>query len=166
MKRTYRFGMLCVLIALGMLAACGGGGGGGGAAAAPTKAVITLSSSGTLAPGTQIGAIEATINLPADVTAPQAVPLMSLVTSTDVVNAAGSAAGAEFVYAVYSATTVTVDVAKSTGFSTGDFAQVTCDIVSGHRPAAKDFSMGDVTVKDLGGATIPGITVTYTAVMQ
>jgi hypothetical protein len=168
MKKTILTGLMMTLV---FLSACGGGGGGGGNAPAVqySKAVLTLSSSGT---GT-INGIVATVNLPAGVTVKASPsPVNSSVLDTDpgVVVASGPAAGANYVLATYVTTTtssqVRIQVVSSGGFLAGEFAVVNCNIAAGYNPAAADFTITNQKAVDLGGASMPGITFGLTSLMQ
>jgi hypothetical protein len=175
MKMTTLSGLLITCFILVSLVACGGGGG-GSSPAQPTKAVITLSMTGSLPTGTLIYGTQATVNLPAGVTA-KASPSSSnpqvMVTDAGVVSASGQAAGAESVLATYltSSTTpathkVALHMAKSVGFSVGEFAVVNCDIAAGSFPAAVDFTVTDFTTFDSNGLTISGLAAGLTAAIQ
>ncbi len=175
MKKTSVFVRLMLITGLAAMIGCGGGDG-GDAAPPPTKAIVTLSTTGTLPSGVQIGGIQAKINLPAGVTAKASPSVLNnavLFTDTGVVVATGSATGAEFVTGVYSTGTTTVTyavslgVSKNSGFSTGEFAQVTCEIAVGSAPSASDFSISDVTIKEQTTlATITGLTPEFTVTFQ
>ncbi|MGC1453981.1 MAG: hypothetical protein WA946_02165 [Nitrospirota bacterium] len=177
MKMTTLFGLLITCFILVSLVACGGGGGGGGSAPAQsTKAVITLSMAGTLPAGALVYGTQATVNLPAGVTvkaSPSSANPQVMVTDTGVVSASGQAANAETVLATYLASSTTAStskvalyVAKSGGFSVGEFALVNCDITAGHFPAAADFTVTDFKTFDSNGLTISGLTAGLTATIQ
>ena len=173
MKRISVTGLLVLICILVSLAACGGGGGGGGGSTtpAPTQAVLTLSTSGT---GT-IAGIEVTVNLPAGVTAKAtAAPGNPSVFVADVgvVTSAGSATGAEAAMATFVTSTTSstsklmVYVAKSSGFTTGNYAVIKCDIAAGHVPAAANFSVSDFQPVDVDGAAMTSITPGLAVVMK
>ncbi len=135
----------------------------------PTKAVLTLGTSGTLSSG-NISAIGLTITLPNGVTVKT--DANGNVDSTVVVPS-GVDAGAASVTAIYTAATTTLQgklnfLITSTnlnGFGTGEFATVTCDINSGN-PNAGDFSMSNFSnfsPYDLLFNPITGLTLGYTA---
>ena len=173
MKKNIMTGLLMMLFLLATLAACGGGGGGGAAvlpSTSNTKAILTLSTSGT---GT-ISGIEATLNLPAGVTAKASLYSQgstTYVTDPGVVTAMGAAANPDIEGGSYmpgdtpSTHKIRVVVTKLAGFGTGDFATVNCDIVSGS-PSATSFTLTDFKATDELGATILGITPGFTAVFQ
>jgi hypothetical protein len=172
MKKSTLSAFLILLFALSSLAACHGH----KSDDQPVKAVITLSTSGALPAGTLIYGARATINLPAGVTAkasPSSADPSQMVTDNGVVVAAGASVGAELVLASYTTSTTTppthsieLNVAKSDGFSTGDFVTVNCDIAAGSNPAATDFPVTDFEAVDQNGATITGLTVGMTAAIQ
>jgi hypothetical protein len=171
MKKTILSGVV-ILSVLFSLAACRSS---SSSAAQPTKAVITLSMIGTLPAGTLIYGANATVNLPAGVTAkasPSSANAQAMVTDTGVVTASGQASGAETVLASYATGTtpstykVGVYVAKSNGFLLGEFATVNCDIADGSFPAPTDFTVTDFKAVDQNGAAITGLTIGYTAAIQ
>ena len=172
MKKFTLSGFLILLFVLSALTACHGSKGND----QTTKAVITLSTSGTLPAGTLIYGAQATIHLPAGVTAkasPSSADPSKMVTDNGVVVATGTSVGAEIVLATYltstsTPTTYAVEsyIAKSSGFSTGDYMTVNCDIAAGSNPAATDFSVSDFKAVDVNGATITGLTVGWTAAIQ
>lgn len=140
---------------------------------AATRAVITLATSATGSTPLIYG-VQATVNLPAGVTVKASSSSgTAMDTDTGVVVASGQAAGAELVHASYVASSATltmgkveVFVAKSSGFSSGEFALVTCDIAAGSSPGATDFTVTDFKAVDQNGATIAGLTAGFTASMQ
>jgi hypothetical protein len=176
MKKTIQSRLLMTLFILISLTACGGGGGGGGETTPPlTKAIVTLSTAGTLPAGTQIGGIEVTVNLPAGVTAKASLysaGSSTMVTDAGVITASGTAAAGSYVSGVYLAGTaastykINMGIANANGFSTGEFAQVSCDIATGSSPTATDFSLSNATVVDLNGSTLPGLNLGYTVAFQ
>ncbi len=177
MKKTIHTSHMLMAFILTALAACGGGGGGGGGTqpVQHTKAIITLASTGSLPAGTLIYGAQATVRLPAGVTAKASPSNMNpqvLVTDTGVVTASGQAVGAASVLATYAtgstAGTYKVDVyvAKIDGFPAGEFATVNCDIAAGSYPAAANFSVTDFAATDQNGAPITGLTAGYTAELQ
>lgn len=167
-----------MLFILASLVACsgGGGGGGGGAPVQSTKAVLTLSTSGTLPAGSAISGIEVEIDLPAGVTTKASIttPNPSIMeTDNGVVTASGAAAGADFVHGAYTTgatsnthkVTVSVGTTSASGFTTGNFATVNCDIAAGSFPVSSDFHLANFTAVDLNSVPI-GLTVGYTVVFQ
>ena len=172
MKKTLWTGLLMMLLMLAVLSACGGGGGGGGAFLLPpsttnTKAVLTLSTSGT---GTTIHGVQVTVNLPSGVTAKGSLctgGTLTCPTDAGVVTVNGAAAGADLAGSSYvpSMRTITLIIASNSGFTTGDFATVNCDIVSGN-PGATSFTLSDFKAVDGLGAAIGTITPGFTAAFQ
>jgi hypothetical protein len=175
MKRTTILGLLITLFILVSLAACGGGGGNNGPVP-PTKAVIKLSMTGTLPAGTLIYGAQATVNLPAGVTAkasPSSANPQVMVADNGVVSASGQASGAETYLATYLSSSPTastykveLSVAKSSGFLVGEFATVNCDITAGYSPAATDFTVTDFKAVDQSGVEISHMAVGLTAAIQ
>jgi len=166
MKRNSITGLLIILGLLTTLAACGGGGG-GGAPVPATKAILTLSTSGT---GT-ISGIEATIHLPAGVSvkaSPYSAGSPTYVTDPGVV--VSSLTGTDVsVLASYVTTTsssqININVINLSGFGAGRFATVNCDINSGS-PGATSFSLSNFKAVDGDGAELGTITGVFTAVFQ
>lgn len=171
MRKTTLSALLTLLI-LASLAACGHHKSG---PAQPTTAILTLSTAGTNTSAV-IGGVEAEIELPAGVTAKASIPTANpsiMETDGGVVTASGAAAGATFVHGMYSSAatpnTYKVDVsvgAPANGFTAGNFATVNCDVTAGYFPANSDFHIPNYKVVDLNGATIPGLTVGFSAVIQ
>jgi hypothetical protein len=89
-------------------------------------------------------------------------------TDPGVVAASGNATGAELVIGTYSASnkTVSLSVIKSSGFSVGEFATVSCDISAGTFPTSTDFSVTNFTAFDTNGAVVTGLTATITATIN
>jgi hypothetical protein len=147
------------------LAACGGdvttGPPPAGSAPATPAAVIALSTEGTLAPGTTIGGLGVTVNLPDSVSVKRD---GSGNVDSSVVTTSGVAAGQATVIALYSAATAT-EPAKlhialasgSSGMTVGEFAMITCTVPAGDGPAAADFSLSDFAPVDTSGAAIPSL---------
>jgi hypothetical protein len=169
MIRKTHLGFLVIVIMLVSLAACSGS---SGSPTQYTRAVVSISMTGSLPAGTLIYGAQATVNLPPGVTV-KATPSASnpavLVTDTGVVSPSGQASGAEAVFATYVATSATsttnkVDlyVGKSSGFPVGEFVTLNCDISEGSFPEATDFTVTDLKAEDQNGAAITGLTVGYT----
>jgi hypothetical protein len=139
--------LLQPLLLVGFLYGCGGNNE-KPAAYLPTKATLTLFSSGT---NTTIHGIDATITLPAGVTVKST--LNPPETDAGVVSPSGSAIGS-LTTGVYTAATgtypgsVRVLIANGSGFSTGEFAKVACTIALGSWPDAGDFSISGFAVSD------------------
>jgi hypothetical protein len=137
--------LLLVVHLMFSLAGCGGGGGGNGNAA-PTKAVVKMSTQGTVPMSSTIGGVQLTLVLPAGVT----VNADSTTGKTDsgVVVASGVATGADVYWGTYTPATASADgtleikIANSqTGFDTGEFVTVTCDLAAGVVPKATEFAV-------------------------
>jgi hypothetical protein len=169
--------MLIAGIALIMVGACGGHGGSDTAATQPTTAVVKLSTSGTLATGVQLGAIDITAVLPEGVTlkaVPDTINADMLLTDDGVVTATGAAgAGTTALSGVYTAATSTTPGAvrlvlvNVPGFGIGEFCTVTADIAAGVAVTAADVvSLATFTARDESGNLITGLTATFTAVLQ
>jgi len=176
MRKNHLSGLLVMLCIPVLLVACGvGGGGSNPPVVLPTKATVTLSTTGTLPAGTKIYGIDLMVVLPTGVTAkasPSSANPAVMVTDSGVVTAIGAASGADSVLATYltSSTTPThqmeIYVTKSDGFTTGEFATVNCDITPGTYPAAADFSTPEFQAVDQNGAMISGLTLGFTAAIQ
>ena len=172
MKNRTTFGQVALVVGLLVIAGCGGGG-----TTAPPEggrtAVLTLSTAGTLPPGTPIGAIEVAVELPPGVTVsatPSLVNPSVLVADDRVV--VPTISGVLISYATYSAATsttpgmVNISLGDVTGFGTGEFAVVTCNIANASNPAAGDFSLTGLAVTDLNGTPLVGLTAGYTVVFK
>jgi len=160
-------GIAAVLTLLLALAGCGSG----GTTAAPAGskvAVLTLATSGPA--GTTMGSLEVTVVLPPGVTV-KATPSVvdPSVLLTDITVVVPSISGVVMPYAVYSAATATLPgkvniyLADATGFGTGEFAKVTCDVADSSNPSAADFSLSGFIAYDLVGAVMAGPTAGFTA---
>src|SRR5690349_19300572 len=122
------------------LTICGCAGVGKGVPAQPTMAVLTLSTQGSLPPGSAIGGIDVTVNLPPGVTAKAD---KSGGTMEGVVAASGGAQGApsaaKFTPAEGAAPArVRLVLVKPVGFGAGEFATLNLDII-GAPPRSTDF---------------------------
>lgn len=154
MKRFNLYGLLAAIILT--LAACGGGGGGGGSATSPTTdkplqsntAIITISTEGTLAEGTSLGTAGITLELPPGVTVKHDAAAGAV--EAGVIEPSGAAAGKAIVgISLYQPATeaakgrvnFSVIASDRTGFGTGEFVTVICDIAAGSSPTATDFSI-------------------------
>ena len=175
MKRIVTTGLLTALFGIISLSGCGGGGGGGSTPTPPpltqpTTAVLEISTQGTLPSGSQIGGIDVTIALPNGVTVKSATNPPE--TDSGVVVTSGVAVENSTVLSTYTAATSTstgnvrVLLANSSGFGTGEFLTIYCDIASGSTPTASDFSVSGFVVKDLNGAAISGLNAAFTAAFQ
>ena len=149
---------LAVLSAM-VLTICGCAGVGKGVPAQPSVAVLTLSTQGSLAPGSSIGGVDVTVNLPTGVTAKAD---RTSATMEGVVVASGGAQGApsaaKFTPAEGTAPArVRLVLVKPAGFGTGEFATLNLDI-SGAPPRPPDFSTSGLSVSDVNGTAITGLT--------
>jgi len=168
-----------VMAACAILTALGTGGCGGGVsttADAPggtspaPKAVITLSTNGTLSAGTAIGGLGVTVDLPDTVTVKTTA---GGTVESGVVVTSGVAAGQATVLALYSGATATapaklylVLAGGSSGMPVGEFATVTCDVKSGVKPAGSDFILNDFSAVDTSGVAIPSLTAGLSETVQ
>jgi hypothetical protein len=154
-----RFHLIICFVILGFPPGCGSGGGGNGSGA-PTNAIIHLSTQGT--PSSQpLYGVQVTLSLPAGVTV---AANASGTTNDGVVTASGAAAGASTVITGHYASsvgTVQIDVAKATGFGTGQFATVACTVTKGYSPKAADFGTSNFKAVDENGAEITGLSIAY-----
>lgn len=151
-------GLWMIMAMLLTMPACGGGGGGvTPAPAQPTTAVIKITVQGTPS-ASPINGIQATLHLPAGVSVKAT--LNAPQTDAGVVTASGNAAGADLVLGIYPAAsgTVNIYVTKTNGFIAGEFATVNCDIAPGTLPAASDFNLTGLDVRDSNGAVVSGLT--------
>jgi len=161
-------GLLMAMFGIISLSGCGSGGGDG--VTQPTTAVLKMSTQGTLPSGTQIGGIDVTITLPTGVTVKSVASPPE--TDSGVVVTSGVAAANSTVLSTYTPATssstgkVRVLLANSTGFGTGEFMTVHCDIASGSTPTASDFSVSGFVAKDLNGVAISGLNSAFTAAFQ
>jgi hypothetical protein len=169
MKKTNRTLILISFLTITLMIGCGGGGGGGNnngnGTMPPTKAVVKISTLGSPSVTPLIGA-QATLHLPAGVSVKTF--LNSTQTGTNVVVASGYAVPADLVLGVYSSAsgTVNVYVTKASGFASGEFATVNCDIASGASPIAANFSVTDLIVSDSNGNLITGLTPSIAVTFQ
>jgi len=159
MKKSPFVILLVPLVFAISLIGCGGGGGGGSSPpppATPTKAVVKLSTVGSPSATPLIG-VQAILHLPPGVTVKAG--LNAPQTDTGVIVASGSAVPEDIVFGVYSAgsRTVSVYVAKASGFTPGEFATANCDIAAGTSPTASAFSISDLLVSDGSGNLITGL---------
>ena len=168
MKRIMTTGLLMALFGIISLSGCGSGGGDG--VTQPTTAVLKISTQGTLPSGTQIGGIDITIALPTGVTVKSVTSPPE--TDSGVVVTSGVAAANSTVLSIYSPATsastgnVRVLLANSTGFGTGEFMTIHCDIASGSIPTASDFSLSGFVARDLNGVLISSLNSAFTAEFQ
>lgn len=151
---------------------CGGDGGGGTSSTTPETpgaptAVLKLSTQGTLPAGTLIGGVDVTMNLPEGVTARAD---SAGATEAGVVAASGDAQGGTAVakYTDASGSTpgqVRAAVVKAQGFTTGEFVTINCDF-TGTAPTAAGFTVAALSVTDVNGVAITGLSVTPAVQIQ
>jgi hypothetical protein len=128
----------------------------------PTSVVVKLSTVGTLSTGKKIGAIDVTLALAPGVTLKSTENPPA--TDSGVVAASGVAAANSLVAANYTAATSTlpgtvhIGLINVNGFATGEFATVNGDIAAGSAPGVSDFSVTALTVDDIDGAPLAGMT--------
>jgi len=149
MRRVWRLFPMACLATLMILGGCGGGSGsgnggsasgGGGSGSAPatpaTKAIVRLSSQGTLPQGTQLSGLSVTLRLPAGVsvsTDANGAVASGAVTLSGVAAQGGSDTLLPPVYTPASSTglaTLELTFAGSP-FGTGEFATIVCDLAPG-----------------------------------
>ncbi len=131
--------------------------------ALPASATVKITSTGTIGSGAKIGGVRVRLVLPKGVTVkatPDSRNTSVLVTDAGVVTTSGVATGANNI-ATYAATpsgVVLIHLAHSTGFGTGEFVTVLCDVAGGTLPKKDDFSVAEFKAVDLNGAWISGLT--------
>lgn len=167
MKRILWSGLLIAVFPCLMTGGCGGGGG----EAPPNTVTMTLSSSGDLASGTQIGAIDVTLTIPSGVTMKDSsTKAESPVTATypNVVKPSGVAANDKAItLATYTAPqTLNIMIANPDGFGIGEFATLTLNITTGSSVTESDFAITSLSAADLNGAAISGLTGSFTVSSQ
>jgi hypothetical protein len=168
------FSILILVLSTSVLLNCGGGGGGGGTTGGgstqPTKAVVKIAMTGTLPTGTLIGGIDITVSLAPGVSAKSTSNPPE--TDAGVVVASGVASTNALILATYTPSsgsahgTARLLVIKSSGFGTGEFATVFGDIAAGYNPTSADFTVNALTVIDLNGAPLSGLTAVFTVSNQ
>jgi len=164
MKTWMLFGLAILSFIVAIVGGCAGTGIGTPAQLATPGAsttVVTLSTNGTLPNGKSIGGIDITLNLPPGVTVKADKTTETL---PGVVVSSGAAKGAPLVAKFTSAAgiapaMVRVVLLKLSGFGTGEFATLNLDI-DGPVPALTDFSTTRVTITDINGTTMNGLTTT------
>jgi hypothetical protein len=134
------------------LAACGGGGGStpAPAATAKTTAVLKIGTQGTLAAGVSLYGVGVIVTLPTGVTVATD---SSGTVAPSVAVVSGVATGGSMAPPVYTPATASakatlklIVVAGATGFGTGEFVTVTCNL-----PAGNSLQESDFPVSILGG---------------
>ena len=168
MKKTSLIFIISSILTFTLNVGCGSSGGnnnGGNGTPPPTVAVVKISTLGSPSVTPLIGA-QATVRMPAGVSVKTF--LNSTQTGSNVVIASGNAVAADLVMGVYSSAsgTVNVYVTKASGFASGEFATVNCDIASGASPNAADFSVTELIVSDSNGNLITGLTPSIAVTFQ
>jgi hypothetical protein len=121
----------------------------------PTLAIVKLATSGTLPNGTLIGGVQAVVT---------ATPSTGLSIQAADVTATGSAAGSLLSANTTNVASVVVAILNATGFPAGEVATLNYHVANGTFPAPGNFGITPVSVIDLNGVAIPGVTVTIQSV--
>jgi hypothetical protein len=116
----------------------------------PTLAVVKLATLGTLPVGTLIGGIQAVVN---------AGPSPGLSVQASDITATGAASGSLLSANTTNIASVVVAILNGSGFSAGEVATLNYHIANGTFPTAGNFGITPVSVIDLNGVVIPGVTV-------
>ena len=132
----------------------------------PSRAVLKLSSAGSLPAGSSLSGINVKVQLPAGVTVTVD---GSNVVAAGVVTASGVAAGSSVTPAIYTPATATAPATleflvwstTAQGFGLGEFTTVTCVVESGRFPTGSDFILpasgfkpADLLLQPVGGLTV------------
>jgi hypothetical protein len=158
---------LFCLLALLILGGCGGGGSSdttppSQATPAATKAIVKLSSVGTLPTGTQLKGVAVTVKLPAGLSV--ATDASGAVV-TGAVTTSGVAAQWNPV-ATYAPATHTLQVIIAGNFGVGEFATITCDIASGSAVPTKTDLVVTGFLADSTESQATGLTTDFTLDLQ
>jgi hypothetical protein len=116
----------------------------------PTLAVIKLATFGTLPVGTLIGGIQAVVT---------ASPSAGLATQASDITATGAAQGSLISANTTNVASVIVAILNGSGFSAGEVASLNYHVANGVFPVAGNFGITPISVIDLNGVVIPGVTV-------
>ena len=116
----------------------------------PTLAVVKLATLGTLPVGTLIGGIQAVVTVG---------PSTGLSIQASDITATGAASGSLLSANTTNIASVVVAILNGSGFSAGDVATLNYHIANGTFPTAGNFGITPVSVIDLNGVVIPGVTV-------
>ena len=133
----------------------------------PATATVKLMTQGTPS-GSSIAGVEAVLHLPPGVSvkATQNPPQ----TDTGVVAASGVAAtaGANTIIGTYlaSSNTLTVLIPNATDFGVGEFATVTCDIAAGKTMTTSNAGVTNLSVWDINGALVTGLTASFSVTVN
>jgi hypothetical protein len=121
----------------------------------PTLAIVKLATTGTLPNGTLIGGVQAVVT---------ASPSTGLSIQASDVTATGSASGSLLSANTTNVASVVVAILSATGFPGGEVATLAYHVANGTFPAPGNFGITPVSVIDLNGVAIPGVTVTIQSV--
>jgi hypothetical protein len=116
----------------------------------PTLVVVKLSTFGTLPIGSLIGGIQAVVT---------SNPSAGLSAQASDVTATGAALGSLVSANITNVASVIVAILNGSGFLTGEVASMNYHVANGTFPIAGNFSITPVSVIDLNGVAIPGVTV-------
>jgi len=165
---------LFMTIITAALAACGGGGGGASEPApSETTAVLKIGTQWTLASGTSLYGVGITVTLPTGVTVATE---SSGNVSSSVAVVSGVASGGNMATPIYTPATATANAtlklivaAAGSGFGTGEFVTVTCNLPAGNSLQTSDFPatvLSDLEPANQLLAPISGLTPTISAVLN
>jgi|SRR6185369_8822394 len=174
MTRTIKSILTTILLVT--IAACGGGGGGSTPApAAPpeTTAVLKIGTQGTLGAGVSLYGVGVIVVLPTGVTVATD---SSGNVAASVAVVSGVATGGSMAPPVYTPATATakatlklVVAAAGTGFGTGEFVTVTCNLPAGNSLQESDFSpaiLGNLEPANQLLAPVTGLSPTIAVYLQ
>lgn len=116
----------------------------------PTLATVKLATSGTLPSGTRIGGIQVVVT---------ATPSAGLSLQASDVTATGAGGGSLVSANTSNIASVVVAVLNSSGFLVGEVATMNYHVANEVFPVAGNFGITPVSVIDLNGNAIPGVTV-------
>jgi hypothetical protein len=159
-----------IAITLGVALGCGGSATSNFDSTQPTKAVVKVSMTGTLPAGSLIGGIDLTAMLAPGVSLKSTSNPPE--TDADVIVASGVASTNSQLLSTYTPPSGSTKgsarlfVINAGGFGTGEFATVTGDIAAGYQPTSSDFSAASLTVTDLNGTPLSGMTAEFTVSNQ
>jgi len=153
---------------IGALVGCGGGGGGGdgGTTSTPAKAILTISSQGTLPAGTAMSGCSLMVHFPTSVTVQTD---GAGAVSSEVVAPSGGTVGQASVLISPLVPGQLSFVLTSTavgGFGPGEFVTVHFTVAPGSSPQAADFSLSNLGPVSLTGVALSGLTPTFTMAIQ
>lgn len=156
---------LALAACLGLLA-CGGGSASSGPVAGAPATTLTLRPSlqGVLPPATTVGSLVLTLTLPpgATVLAGADGQVLASALAPAGVAAGGLAVGAYTPAGAQGRGFLRIALIKAEGFSTGEFATITCQF-TGPAPAPADFGIVGLAATDVASAPLTGLTATLAA---